>query len=224
LKTKHCIGWIGALLGVVVALGATPPAACADSPPLFGGLLDFPTIHGPADPEDYSWTVNLWPGQTLTQIDDQHAVLEYAGTQTGQIWAEPAHDVHGSSVPTSISVSEENIVTETVHHRAGDPMTGGTPFAYPIMPGPGYTIGDSTVTIIVPTELPPPPSQQCHVPELKGRSLKGSRRTLLTAHCSIGSVHHRRDSGKHKTVVKQGALPGAELPSGSRVWVVVGSA
>jgi hypothetical protein len=223
MKTKHRIGWIGALLGMVAALGATPPAAFADSPPPFGGGLAFPTIHGPADPEDYSWTVNLWPGQTLTQIDDQHAVLEYEGIQMGQISAEPARDNNGTPVPTSISVSEENIVTETVHHRAGDPMTGGAPFDYPITPSPGFTVGNSTVTVIIPTE-PPHPGRQCHVPDLKGRSLKSSRRALLAAHCGIGGVHYRRDSGKRRTIVKQGALPGAELPSGSHVWVIVGSA
>lgn len=165
------------------------------------------------------------PGQTLTQVDDQHAVIEFEDTHImGQIWAEPAHDADGTSVPTSISISEESIVTETVHHRAGDPMTGGTPFDYPIMPGPGFTVGDSTVTVSFPTEPPPPRIRQCDVPDLKGRSLKGSRRALLAAHCGIGSVHYRRDSGKHRTVVKQGALPGTLLPGGSSVWVVLGRA
>ena len=41
-----------------------------------------------------------------------------------------AHDAEGSNVPTSLGVSEGNILTLTVHHRAGNPAASGAPFVY----------------------------------------------------------------------------------------------
>lgn len=230
LNKKVLSASFGVWLGALALLGAFQPAiAAADPPPPDDGALQFRTIRGPDDPEAFSWTVTLSPSQTLTQIDDQHAVVEYDDhTVLWSIEAEPARDANGTSVPTSIAISEGNIVTLTVHHRAGNPAAGGAPFSYPITAGPAYTVGYSTVTVFIPESPPPPPLQArhepCRVPKLKGEDLQTSRRVLLAANCRLGKAHRRGPtSAKGSVVVKQGSKPGDELPWGTRVWVTLGT-
>jgi hypothetical protein len=114
------------------------PASVSAEPPLpvYSGGLSFPTIKQASDPEEYSWQVELHPGQTLNAVDDQHAeVIFKDGTVVAEIRAAPAHDATGAAVPSSLAISEGNIVTLTVHHRAGNPSNGGVPFAYPVSLG-----------------------------------------------------------------------------------------
>lgn len=93
-------------------------------------------------------------GQELRQINGQLAeVLNEGGTSAATISAEPAHDATGADVPTSLEVSEGDVVTLFVHHRAGNPLTG-QPFVYPIVDGPGFERGFETATFSV---LMPPP-------------------------------------------------------------------
>lgn len=221
--------FVGVLFGALALLGGLQPAfAAADPPPPYNGAMQFQTIRGPSDPEEFPWTVNLSSSQTLTQVDDQHAVVEYDDhTVAFHISAEPAADAEGRSVPTSIAVSEGDVVTLTVHHRAGNPADGGAPFAYPISAGQAFTVGYSTVTVFIP-ESPPPPQappahEPCRVPKLKGRDLQSARRILLAASCRLGKVHHRSLAGPKESVVKQGSKPGSELPWGARVWVTLGT-
>lgn len=140
LKALSCIF---ALLGIL-AIG--PASASASFPPYEG--MDFPAIHGPSDPEEYSWAVTLGPGQQLESIDEQHAEVYYEdGTVSFLITAEPAHDATGAAVPTSLSVSAGNVVTLTVHHRAGNPAAAGLPFVYPVSSGPAFKVGEGTVIV-----------------------------------------------------------------------------
>jgi hypothetical protein len=150
----------------------------------------FPSIEGPSDPEEFSWEVTLDGDQELQQVDDQHAKVVYAGSGVTAfgITAQRAHDAVGSEVPTSLAVSDGNVLTLTVHHRAGNPATGGTPFVYPIVAGAGWEGGFETATIFIPPpELPAEKSESpsmpvgCIVPALVGKSLKGDRRRLRKA-------------------------------------------
>ena len=50
-------------------------------------------------------------------------------------------------MPTSLSVSEEKIVTLTVHHREGNPAAGGAPFDYPVIAGAGWEGGTEPVIV-----------------------------------------------------------------------------
>lgn len=175
-------------------------------------------------------------GQKLVQIDDQHAAVKYeSGVTAFQIEAEPAHDAIGAAVPTTIAVSEGDVVTLTVHHRAGNPAAGGVPFHYPILEGAGWEGGLQTTII----EGPPDEEQKrhafgaiqpeqapvlCHVPKLRGRSMKDAQRALQASNCRLGKVHHRRGGGSSQVVVKQGMPAGTELLSGFRVWVAIGGA
>lgn len=117
--------------------------------PLFDGAMDFAVIRNEEAPEEYSWTVNLEEDQELKQIDSQHAAVYWKnGPVAAGISAAPARDAIGTSVPTTISVSEGDVVTLTVAHRGGS-------FVYPVVGGAGWEGGFESVQLIAPPgELP----------------------------------------------------------------------
>ncbi len=75
---------------------------------------------------------------------DGHAEVTYAdGVEAYLISAEPASDAVGTAVPTSISVSEGDILTLTVQHREN-------PYVYPVVAGAGWEGGFRTEIIAGP--------------------------------------------------------------------------
>lgn len=216
---------------VVVLVGAVVPgaAAAAEPCPVFDGAMTFPDIQGPEDPEDYCWEVELFEGQELRQLDETHAEVFYteSGHSAFEITTELAHDAVGTEVPTSLEVIQPNLIVLTVHHRAGNPLAEGAPFAYPITSGPGWEGGFESVEIKGPpdeSELKPipvlpseEPAPRCSVPALQGRTLRASRRALRHADCRLGPIRgeHRRGA----KVVKQYRRYGAVLPAGTEVGV-----
>lgn len=213
----------GALvLLVVLATGVSSASAQPPLPVYEGGF--FPTIHGPADPEEYQWEVHLHPGQELHQIDDQNAAIYFEDeTVMGVLSAAPARDARGTAVPTSLSVSAGNVVTLTVHHRDGDPANDGVPFVYPVTEGSAFEVGYSSVTVVEPPSAalaPPEPAPSCVVPRLKGQSLKVDRRKLREAGCRLGDVRGVRS--KSARVVRQYPGPGTVLGRDAEVGVKLG--
>ncbi len=188
--------------------------------------MQFPEIHGPPAPEEYSWEVTLLEGQRLRSVGSQEAEVLYEdGVVAETIQAESAHDAEGAAVPTSIGVSEPNIVTLTVHYLGGNPAANGAPFVYPIVAGPSFEVGDSTVEVLEPESEKAPESvpQDCFVPTLKGRSLKASRRRLRKADCEIGRVKKLKGAtAKTGLVVRQNPEPGLKLAPGATVRVTLG--
>jgi sugar lactone lactonase YvrE len=103
--------------------------------PAYNGLMAFQAIRDAVGPESYSWEVRLGGGESLQQIDQQHAGIFWEdGTQAMLLTAQPAHDADGKAVETTVAVSEGNVVTLTVHHR----VQGVT---YPVVAGVGYQGG-----------------------------------------------------------------------------------
>jgi len=193
------------LLAAVLVLAL--PAGAAALPAYEGQT--FPVIHGAADPEEYGWEVQLNPEQELEQVDDQLAVVKSKGGAVAwSIHAEPAHDAEGATVPTTLAVTQPNIVTLTVHH-----VDAG--FRYPISAGPGWEGGFATVTVTMPPAALSPPAPTCTVPDLSGRTLRASRKLLHRAHCKLGLVRGERSRAAH--VVQQYRLAGKSLP----VWTAV---
>ena len=215
-----------ALMAAGLLVAAAPTFAEPAFPP-FDGLMAFPTIKEPADPEEFSWEVTLGKGQELEQVDAQHAQVVYGdGTVSFSIDAELAHDAEGSDVPTSLTVSSGNVVTLTVHHRAGNPAAGGIPFVYPVVGGPGFERGFETARIFVPPQDVPVENGEgtsmpsgCVVPVLVGKSLKADRKQLRRAGCKLGRVRGKKS--KAAEVVKQDRLPGELLVPGGRVAVTL---
>jgi hypothetical protein len=192
-----------------------PAAAVADLP-TYNGLMTFPDIQGPGDPESFSWEVSLGADQELSQVDETHAGVFYEdGTEAFSIHAGAAHDAEGATVPTTLAVTPPNVITLTVHHRAGNPEVGGTPFHYPVVAGQGWEGGFRTEPVVIqePTREALPPT--CVVPDLSNRTLRASRKILHRAHCKLGKVRGERRREVH--VVEQYRPVGKVLP----VWAAV---
>lgn len=202
------------LLAVLVAALAAlaPSGAWAEPLPTFDGGMGFQAIQGPEGPEEFSWEVNLGPDQDLRQIDDRQAAVFWTEEdhQTFSIEAIAAHDAEGKTVPTTLAVTQPNIITLTVHHRDGS-------FVYPVVPGSGWEGGFQTHIIEGPPGEASPPPPTCVVPDLTGRSLRASRKILHQAHCRLGAVRGEQLRTAH--VVKQYRQFGKSLPLWTKVDV-----
>ncbi len=224
-----------------LAVAGSTSTARAEIPD-FDGLMTFRVIHDASGPEEYSWKVHLAPNQGLEQLDDQTAAVYYVNDHTTalKISAEAAHDAKGTRVPTTLAVSDGDIITLTVHHRAGNPEADGESFDYPIMAGPSWSGSYETVIVQGPpdeAELKEMRERQereareaseakereevhCVVPVLKGKSLRASRKILVRNGCSLGRVALRKtDSKKSAKVVSQSHWAGAVLKPGAPVGV-----
>ena len=116
--------------------------------PLYDGLLTFKTIRDSGASESFVWNINLYPGQETKQIDAQHVEVDYAGGHIAfTVEAVAAHDAIGTSVATTLSVSNDNMLTLTVQHKA-------KPYVYPVVAGTGWEGGYFETTI------PGPPDEQ----------------------------------------------------------------
>jgi hypothetical protein len=209
-----------------------PVAVAADEIPPYDGLMSFPAIEDPAGPEEFSWEVQLEEDEELRSIDDRRAGVYYVGEGEEflamPIQAQAAHDSEGKAVPTTLAVTQPNIITLTVHHRAGNPDAEGAPFDYPVTAGVGWEGGFQTHEGQI-EQTPPPevvaPSPGltnvvCRPPNLIGKSLKASRKLLRKLNCKLGPV--RGERGKGAKVAKQYRQRGRSLPAGSEVGVKLG--
>jgi hypothetical protein len=107
--------------------------------PAYDGLMAFNAIRDSAGQESYSWEVRVGEGESLRLINPQHAgVFWEDGTQAMLLAAQPAHDGDGKAVETTLTVSEGNIVTLTVHHKVPG-------IIYPVVAGVGYLGGFQTI-------------------------------------------------------------------------------
>lgn len=232
-----------AALALASVLSMLPTSAAAL--PVYDGAMSFPAIAGPLDPEDYSWEVSLDDGQALRSVDELHAEVYYVdgGHVAFEIKVTSAHDANGVNVPTSLSITDPNVITLTVHHSAGNPLAEGVPFTYPVVPGAGWLVigGGTVVTMPLPegsveemyrrivAASPPaqagrrPSARRCLVPKLVGRSLSASRQRLRGSNCRLGHVGRRADvTAKTGTVVRQNPKPGTLLAGGAGVNVTLG--
>ncbi|HEU4462947.1 MAG TPA: hypothetical protein VFR75_10180 [Solirubrobacterales bacterium] len=184
--------------------------------------MTFQSIQGPDGPEEFSWEVKFDPGDELREIDDTHAGVYWVGPETlvMTITAVEAHAADGANVPTTLAVTQPNVITLTVHHRAGNPAAGGAPFEYPVIAGSGWEGGIQQHLVVMPPateQAPPPPVLRCTVPALSGLTLKAAIRQLRRSNCGLGEVRGERVRGAR--VVRQFRKAGRSLPVGARVGV-----
>jgi beta-lactam-binding protein with PASTA domain len=67
-----------------------------------------------------------------------------------------------------------------------------------------------------------PQQVRCVVPNLKGKTLVQARRLLVAGRCALGRVTRAKSPlAKAGRIVKQSRRPGARLPRGTKVNVVV---
>lgn len=207
-----------------IAAGLGAGSAHADVP-AYVGDMGFPAIQDASGPEEYSWKVQLAGNQGLEQLDDQSVIIYYVSDHTTalRISVEAAHDATGASVPTTLKATGGDVITLTVHHRAGNPIAGGASFDYPVLAGPGFESSYQPVIVQMPPvealEAATPESDHCVVPILKGKSLRASRKQLARSGCSLGRVIRKGNSGKSAKVFGQNPRAGATLSPGGSVSV-----
>src|SRR5215216_736131 len=153
-----------AVLMLVLAL-LVPAGAAAVPLSLYSGSMGFPAIQGDDGPEEFSWEVELGDEEELRQIDATHAGVFWPDdTRAMSIEAGKAHAADGATVPTTLTVTQPNVITLTVHHRAGNPAAGGAPFVYPVVAGVGWEGGFRTEEAVVIPGDQPAPDPTCVVP------------------------------------------------------------
>lgn len=129
--------------------------------PLYEGAMTFEAIRDATAPQAYSWEVNLEEDQELKLVDNRHAVVYWTGGPPAfGITAGSAHDAVGTSVPTTLKVSEGNIITLNVEHHAGA-------YVYPVLSGVALQ-GGYTEAII---EGPPEEEEESTVIEESGTTM-----------------------------------------------------
>lgn len=103
--------------------------------PVYDGIMAFSAIRDITAPTEYSWEVNIGPGEYLQSLDSEHIGLFWGdGTEALLISSQPAHGADGESIATTLSLSEGNVITETVHHRVSGVV-------YPVTAGVGWNGG-----------------------------------------------------------------------------------
>jgi hypothetical protein len=228
---------------LIASLAVVVAAAAEEEAPRF---LGFQPIMSASSPEEYSWRINLRPGETLARLNDSDVTIrDEIGTVRADIVVVPAHDANGGFVPVTLRVDPENVLTEVVHYLPGDPLSGGASFTYPVTAGESFTTGAVSVSDLLPpgtlaavdragTEANPPavispfepdvtPAPRCQVPKLAGLSRRAAVAKLRISHCTLGKVHLAAGAtaGKGK-VVKQFHAAGTELAAGAPVAVKLG--
>jgi hypothetical protein len=177
--------------------------------------MTFQQIRTTSAPEVYTWKVSMYDDQQLKQIDkltaevyekDEQEVLHPAFG----IRAEYAHDAEGTAVPTSLAVSAGNLVTLTVHYKAGNPAAGGAPFVLPITAGAGWEGGFVTEYVDIPDEekeatsepeqqwsgwtgVSPPEPIDASDTEATASGLAGVKRSFIHVNCTHTSVLYGPD-------------------------------
>jgi hypothetical protein len=205
------------LMLCVIFVASVPARVLADPLPPFDGVMAFHAIQSPEAPEEFSWEVKLDEEQELRAVDDRHASVVYPDYESLAfvIEAAPAHDAEGATVPTTLTVTQPNIITLTVHHRDGNPAAGGAPFDYPVSPGKGWEGGLRTEEVVLTPGDQPQPPPTCVVPDLTNRTLRASRKILHRAHCKLGRV--RGERRREVRVTQQYRPVGKVLP----LWTTV---
>jgi len=66
-----------------------------------------------------------------------------------------------------------------------------------------------------------PPVPKCKVPRVIGKGLSNARRSIRSAHCSVGRVRYLHAKRAKGHVVRQSPAAGRKLAVGSRVNLVV---
>ena len=113
--------------------------------PLNDGGMIFETIRDESAPEEYSYRISLGEEQELRRVNDTTVEVYYSsGMPAFAINAVPASDAVGTTVPTTLRKTAEDVVTLTVHYKAG---AEGQPFVYPVVAGSGWEGGFRTINV-----------------------------------------------------------------------------
>jgi hypothetical protein len=135
--------------------------------------------------------------------------------------------VSETTIVAKASSSIASAVPLTITTRAGTISAPGA-FTFEEALGSGVKPPDVpplTIPIIpsIPPDLSFPAEVECHVPKLKGKTLKQAKPVLAAAHCKLGKVTKRRGvNAKRARVVSELPAGGSHAPENAGVQVRLG--
>lgn len=136
--------------------------------------------------------------------------------------------VSETTIVATTSSSIANAVPVTITTRAGT-VSAPAAFTFAEAPGSGVKLPDvpPLTAAIIPSldtpDLTSPAEVECHVPKLKGKTLKQAKPVLAAAHCRLGTVSKRRGvKARHGKVVSELPPAGSRAPAQAKVQVRLG--
>jgi hypothetical protein len=193
-------------------------------PAMADGVVGYPSPWGGS--VVFPFNVEILPTPTIAAIRAGRGPSAGGNqvTITGENFAE-VNGVSFGSTGANYTVDSESQITATV--PAG---SAASSVAVSVATAAGRaeaaTVYDyEPLPAAAPAPVPPPvPAPGCSVPKLQGKRLASVRRLLVRDGCRLGRVQKRQHvTGRSGRVKSQRPLPGAALPSGSRVEVTLGA-
>lgn len=216
---------------VAVRFGVAPEGGEFDGwkPALVEGIATVPTQAG--FPGQIAFNAVVQPAPTITALGTT-AGPTAGGTSvaiTGTDLEGASTVVFGSTPATRFTVDSESQITAVAPAgAAGAVRLSVTTVAGTATSAQSFTFVPPAASSSPPpssspaTKLTSPPPVRCHVPKLKGRKLKASKKALRKAHCKLGKVRKRRGAqARTGRVVKQSRNPRTVLPARSKVTVTL---
>lgn len=214
----------------------------AASPPLADGST---ASFAPDEPGEFTYNFDLLPTPTVTSVaaapgaSAGETAVGMAGTGFEEVEAvtfggAPFEGiVVGGSPAASFEVRSEHLITAVLPAGMSSgsvPVRVTTPagvasgsFDY-TAPGGSASTGSPSGGGSNVQPPPPPPSSVCHVPKLRGRSLKAAKKKVRAGDCKVGKVTKRRGAtARIGIIVRQRPKPGASVPAGAPVKLTVGT-
>lgn len=225
-------------------LGATLPETTEDDEPAMSTLAEAADALVPAPAGSTGNATGITQSAatvhgTATPAGEQTTAWFQYGTTTAYGSTTPTEAIGSSETPTVVSADLASLSPGTTYHyqeviETPTHLLYGADEAFSTQAGGGSPPGSTTVT---PTPANEPArtgvaplvshaASLCVVPRLRGKSLRKASVVLRAAHCALGRATVARVARHHKhlalVVTRQSRPPGAHLPSGGKVSVVMG--
>jgi IPT/TIG domain/PASTA domain len=204
-------------LGSRISLLKSPSTEMIFIPPLADGQTGSPFGEFPTS-EELAFDAEVQAAPTITAIGTLSGPVSGGTTVSlsGTDFEGATAVRFGSASASTFAVGSEGQITAV--SPAGP--AGSVPISVTTVAGTATSSQQFTLQSPTPTPTPPP---TCTVPELKGKSLRSSKRRIKGADCKVGKVAKRKGvKGRSGKVVGQSKKPGTVLPAGTVVKVTLG--
>jgi hypothetical protein len=192
-------------------------------PPVADGLTG---VVNPTGAGEYAYNAEVQPLPGIAAIGPTSGTTA-GGTSvliSGHDFTEATAVKFGTTPASSFSVIAETTITATAPPSSS---AGSVPVSVTTLAGSASSPSQFTY---LPLPAPPvspanavKPAPTCTVPNLKGRTLKGSKKRVRAAACLVGKLTKREGAtAKTGEVVKQVPKPGAVVPVGTKVRITLG--
>jgi len=225
-------------------LGALLPETTEDDEPQIATLEESsdrlvpPPTGSTGNATGITTTTATLHGEAIPNGEDTHAYFQYGPTAEYGTTTTPL-DVGSMNAPVAISAEIASLEPNTTYHyqeiiETSTHLLYGADETFTTQATPSASPTSTPAPAPIPATQPPlgnvasfiAPSPACVVPRLRGNSAAKAARLLKASHCRLGRAavakaarHHRRAS---LVVVNQSKRPGTQLPTGTRVSIVLG--